>query len=124
MTTTPDDIAALEDRRWKALIDADLETLRSLFADELSYTHSNGLVDTKASYLEAIEKGTFDYRSETRTETDIRIVGSTAMVIGRCAFHVVAGGRDVNLDSRYSIIWVDQDGAWKALCYQSTPLPS
>ena len=117
------EIHALEDRRWAAQIGADIGELESLLADELSYTHSNGLVDTKGSYLSAIEKQVFDYQSEKRTEVLATIVDSTAMVTGRVEMDVVAGGRQVHLDSRYSAIWVQRDGAWQFLCWQSTPLP-
>ncbi|MDH3684158.1 MAG: nuclear transport factor 2 family protein [Acidimicrobiia bacterium] len=122
MTDAPD-IHALEDRRWAAQIGADIDELSTLLADELSYTHSNGLVDTKASYLAAIEKKVFDYRDEKRTDTAVTIIGDTAMVTGRIAMHVVAGERDVNLDSRYSAVWVLRSGSWQFLCWQSTPLP-
>ena len=52
-----------EDRRWAAMIAKDIDALSALFADELSYTHSNASVDTKSSYLKAIEERYFDYRT-------------------------------------------------------------
>lgn len=116
-------IRELEDQRWAAQIGADIAALDTLLADELSYTHSNGMVDTKTSYLAAIEKRVFDYQSEQRTDVEVTIIGSTAMVTGRVEMTVVAGGREVHLDSRYSAIWVERNGDWRFLCWQSTPLP-
>ena len=116
------EIEALEDRRWAAQIGADLDALDELLDQELSYTHTNALVDTKASYMAAIEKKVFDYRSEDRTDTAIVVVGDTAMVTGRIAIHVVAGERDVRLDNRYTVIWVRRDGAWRCLSWQSTAI--
>ena len=118
------EVEAAEERRWTAQLEADTATLEELLADELSYTHSNGLVDTKASYVAAIADKVFDYRSADRTDVKVEVIGDTAMITGRVAMHVVAGSRDVHLDSRYSAIWVRRDGAWRFLCWQSTPIPS
>jgi ketosteroid isomerase-like protein len=118
------EIAALEDRRWRAQIDEDIPTLEQLFADELSYTHSNGHVDTKESFIKAIANKVFDYRAEQRTDTAVTVIDSTALVTGRVAIDVVAGGAERHLDARYSVIWVRRPaGSWQFLCWQSTPLP-
>lgn len=126
MSDVVGEIEALEERRWAAQIDADLGALEELLDDELSYTHSNGIVDTKRSYIEAIDTEIFDYRSADRSDVTVAVIGDTAMVTGRVAMHVVAnkGERSVNLDSRYSAIWVRRDGSWRFLCWQSTPIPS
>ncbi len=118
------EITKLEDQRWAAQIGADLGALDTLIGPELSYTHSNGMVDTKDSYIKAIDKKIFDYRSENRTDTKVDLMGDTAMVTGRIEIEVVAGGREVNLDSRYSVIWVRRDGGWQFVCWQSTPIPA
>lgn len=115
-------IEQLENQRWAAQIGADLDALDNLIGAELSYTHSNGLVDTKDSYIKAIDKKVFDYQSESRSDTKVDIMGDTAMVTGRIEIHVLAGGREVNLDSRYSVIWVRRDGGWQFVCWQSTPI--
>lgn len=120
--TTVSEITALEDRRWAAQIAGDLDALDVLLADELSYTHSNGMVDTKASYIEAIAGKVFDYQSESRSDVKVEVVGDTAMVTGRVAMTVLAGGRTVELDSRYTVVWIRRDGSWQLLCWQSTPI--
>ncbi|MFV0524501.1 MAG: nuclear transport factor 2 family protein [Acidimicrobiales bacterium] len=124
-TTTGDQatITGLEQRRWDAQIAADLEALDELYGDGLRYTHSNGLVDTKASYLKAIADGTFDYRSEDRTDVEITVVDDTAVVTGRARFLVIVGGsREADLDSRYCTVWIRSGGSWRCWCYQSTPV--
>lgn len=114
----------MEDRRWAAQIASDLEALEEILADELQYTHSNGLVDSKASYIKAIDKKVFDYRAEKRTDVSTQVIGDTALVTGAAEFHVVAGGNDLNLRARYSAVWIRRNGDWQFLCWQSTPLPT
>jgi ketosteroid isomerase-like protein len=124
MTDAAAEIRELEDRRYKAMIDKDVATLDELFADELAYTHSNALVDTKASYLKAIDKRVFDYREAKRLEEDIVVFGDSARITGHAQLHVVAGGRDVHLNARFTILYVRQDGRWRFAAWQSTPIPA
>ncbi|MEL6984354.1 MAG: nuclear transport factor 2 family protein [Actinomycetota bacterium] len=118
------EVEAAEDQRWAAQLAADTEALSELLADELSYTHSNGLVDTKASFLDAIANKVFDYRSADRSDVNLNVIGDTAVIAGRVAMLVVAGSREVNLDSRYSAVWARRDGRWQFVCWQSTPIPA
>ncbi len=118
------EVEAAEDQRWAAQLAADTGALSELLADELSYTHSNGLVDTKASFLDAIANKVFDYRSADRSDVNLNVIGDTAVIAGRVAMLVVAGSREVNLDSRYSAVWARRDGRWQFVCWQSTPIPA
>ena len=118
-------VQAVEDRRWAAQIEGDADSLAALLADELTYTHSNGVVDSRDSYLEKVAEGFFDYRSEVRSDTAVTTIGDCAIVTGRVEFEVVVGGsRQVRLDSRYSTVLVQRDGRWLVVCYQSTPIAS
>jgi hypothetical protein len=47
------EIEALEDRRYRAMIDGDTAVLDALCSDDLIYTHSKGDHDDKRSYLPA-----------------------------------------------------------------------
>jgi ketosteroid isomerase-like protein len=117
------EILQLEERRWAAMIAKDTKTLGELFADEMSYTHSNAMVDTKASYLKAITERTFDYRSVERFDTQACVINDTALVTGRAEINVAARGREVKLNARYSLVWVRRGGTWQFLSWQSTPVP-
>lgn len=118
------EVLAQEERRWAAMIAKDTATLGELFADELSYTHSNALVDTKASYLKAIEERIFDYQAVERTDTEARQVGDAVLVTGRAQIDVAAAGRQVRLNARYTVVYVRKDARWQFLCWQSTPIPA
>lgn len=124
MTITEAEVLALEEQRWTAQINEDLDALGELLSDELRYTHSNTIVDTKASYIDAIANKKFDYRQADRTDTDVQIVGDAALVTGRADIQVVAGGRELELAARYSVVWVNRGERWQLLVWQSTPVPA
>ena len=66
-TVTTAQINDLEDRRYAAMVDADLDTLDDLLADDVIYTHSDASVDTKTSYLDMLRSGSWcTWPSSTR----------------------------------------------------------
>ena len=110
------------ERWWVAVVAGDTAGVDALSADEMRYVHSSGHVDTKATYLPAIVDGTFDYQATTRSEEEGWLVGGAVMLTGRSATDVVVRGRPVQLDTRYTTVWVDDGGAWRMLVWQSTPV--
>ena len=118
------EILALEDKRYAAMIAKDEKALADLFADDLIYVHSSGLVDTKASYIAAIRSGKFDYRKCDRFEEKARIYGDTALVTGRAVFEAVVEGNPRTLRLRYLNVWIKNGATWKFTGWQSCPLPA
>ncbi|MGX4694822.1 nuclear transport factor 2 family protein [Streptomyces sp. JNUCC 63] len=116
-------VRELEKRRWEALVGSDTATLRALFADGMSYTHSNAMVDTKDSYIGAIENGVVSYVAVDPQDEQVRIFGGTAVVTGSAVLDARAGGRDVRTKARYSAVWAQENGNWRFVCWQSTPQP-
>ena len=55
-------VLALDEARFDAQVAGDKGRLEELLAEELHYTHSNALVDTKASYIDSIISGRVRYR--------------------------------------------------------------
>ena len=59
---------------------ADAAALDELLADSLLYTHSNGAVDTKASFIDALTSGRLKYRAVRRLEADVKTYEHAAIV--------------------------------------------
>lgn len=111
-----------ERRRWEALVAGDLEELDRLFADDMTYTHSNGMVDTKQSYLGALRDGVFRYLDIDVAEPATRDFGSTVVVTGTAvATSESAHGRLVS-PLRYTGVWSQQDGDWQFVAWHSCPV--
>ena len=87
------EILALEDRRLAAQVAEDFETLEALVHDELVYTHSSGVVDTKASWIESMRTRRTRYRKATASARKVRIFGDTALVTGQADFEAEISGR-------------------------------
>ena len=85
--STEQDILALENRRYKAMVEADRATLNELLADDLVYTHSNAVIDTKQSYIDGILGGRWAYAKAERPEENIAVFGDCARARGLWSWH-------------------------------------
>jgi len=123
MDGTQHDIRALEDRRYRAMIDGDVAALETLLGDDLVYTHSTSLVDSKSTYLERLRSKKVVYRKAERTSETIQTHGNTAVLTGEVRLEVLVDGRPRALRSRFTNVWAKRPRGWQMVAWQSTPLP-
>ena len=125
--THDDDVAAVlaaEDRRYRAMIDADLDALDELCADELSYAHSNGARDNKAEYFGKGRSGYYDYHRIDHPVERVEVTGDAAMVVGRMTADLTSGGVRKNIDCLAIAVWTRSGSGWRLLGYAPTPVPA
>ena len=125
--TADDDVHAVlaaEDRRYRAMTDADLAALDELCAEELSYTHSNGVRDTKAEYLEKVRSGYYVYHRIDHPVERVEVVGDVAVVVGRMTADLDSGGVRKSIDCLALAVWSRTVNSWRLLAYSPTPLPA
>jgi ketosteroid isomerase-like protein len=115
-------IRQLEDQRYQAMLDGDVETLDRLLSARLSYTHSSGDRDSKESYLQKVRDGYFVYRSVTHPVDRIEVLAGAALVIGEMHASAEIGGRPAEIDCRALAVWAEAGGDWTLIAYQPTPL--
>jgi ketosteroid isomerase-like protein len=103
---------------------ANAEALAALCAAELSYSHSSGRVEDKATFIANATNGKSKYLSLEYQDTKIRVVGSAAIV----RFHwvgeqeAVADGKKSSTDLQILMNWQKQGAEWKLLSRAATKL--
>src|SRR5205807_3013363 len=86
-------VLAAEDQRVDAMVRGDTAALRSLLADGLTYTHSDGAQQSKAELLQTIGSGALRYQSITHEGRVVRVRDRKSVVEGgRGAVCAVGGG--------------------------------
>lgn len=116
-------VIAAQDARVAATIAADVGKLAAMTTDDLSYTHSNAVVESRADFLEGLRSGTYDYHALSFEERRVRVFGDGAAVTGTCLVRVSVGGREIEVRLRFTELYVKQDGVWKMALWQSTRVP-
>lgn len=103
----------------KLMITPDRSTLERIFADQLSYGHSDGRVQTKAEFTDALVNGKSVFKSISISGQTISLAGDIAIV--RHRFEADAISNDVPAQPRIRIlqVWQKQGGAWRLLVRQA-----
>ena len=113
-----------ETARFEAQVNADAAKLGKLLDDGLEYTHSNGDLDTKQSFIDSLTSGTRDYISSVATIETVRIFGDVGVIRGKA--RVTVGGKDrqpQDLHIGYTDIWLWKDGRWQMTAWRSMRMP-
>ena len=114
-----------EKDRFAAMVKGDRSALEKLLADDLTYTHSTALLETKEQFIKSVTSGTIDYVSIVPSESDakVRVNGNTAIVNGVAAVNVIDTGKDRKIRIRYTTVYTNRGGAWLLQAWQSTVIP-
>jgi ketosteroid isomerase-like protein len=99
------------------------EGLAPLCADDLSYSHSNAKVDTKASLLDGVAKANYKWTTLDYKDPTIRVVGPAAIVrftfVGEQEFN---DGKKTPQNLHILMNWQKQGSDWKLLSRAATKL--
>lgn len=114
-----------EKDRFAAMIKGDRAALEKLLADDLTYTHSSALFESKEQFIKSVTSGNIDYVSIVPSEGDwkVRVNGNTAIVNGIAAVNVIDTGKDRKIRIRYTTIHTNRGGAWLLQAWQATVIP-
>jgi hypothetical protein len=114
-----------EKDRFAAMVKPDKAALERLLADDLTYTHTSALYQTKAEFISSVTGGTIDYVSVVPSEGDwkVRVDGNYAIVNGVAAVNVIDTGKDLKFKIRYTTVHRNQGGRWQLASWQATRFP-
>lgn len=116
--SSADSALAMEDRRFQAMAASDLDELERVLADDLHYTHANGMVEDKAEFIRKISSGERIYQNVTLVSRTLSSQPGFTAVFGQVDVEVMrtAGLLLNRLD--YTSIYRDGDPrlfAWSAV---------
>lgn len=118
------DILTLEAKRIAAMTQQDLATLEAILADDLTYTHSRGETDTKASFMELIRKpGDHGrYLGVELSNTQVVPLGDAVVVRGRAQITLErpAGQPPLSYPVLFLDVWERRRGEWRLVAWQAT----
>ena len=112
-------VAAAAEKLRVAMIDPTPAALTALVADDLSYGHSGGRVDTKDSFIGDLIAGKSDFVTIAITDQTIKVVGNTAIVRHTLTADTNDSGKPGKVQIKILGVWQQQGGQWKLLARQA-----
>ena len=116
-------VAAASEKLRVAMVDPTRETIAALVADDLSYGHSGGKVDTKASFISDLMDGKSDFVTLAITDQTVRIVGNVAIVRHTLTADTNDSGKPGKVSIKILGVWQKQGGDWRLLARQAVRPP-
>ena len=104
----------------KAMLTADKAKLEALTADQLSYGHSSGKVEDKATFVDVVSSKKTVYKSIELSKQTVAVAGNDAIV--RHAWESESGTGDGKWNvSKIGVlqVWQKQASGWRLLARQA-----
>ncbi|GAA4416026.1 nuclear transport factor 2 family protein [Nibrella viscosa] len=123
--TNPKDeqaIAQAVERLRKAMIDPDKATLEAITARELSYGHSNGLIENQDAFVKALLNGSSDFVTIELSDQTMTIVDKTAWVRHKLTAETKNNGTPGQTKLGVLLVFVKQKNDWKLLARQAVKI--
>lgn len=111
-------MAAMESMK-QAMLHKDGPALEKLLHADLTYTHSQGQLDTKADLVKAVASGKANIQKLEFTNPIVNVYGNTALVKGR----VDLWHSETNIVHMHILhVWLKGTDGWKLVSRQATRL--
>lgn len=117
-------VKAADTARVAVMQSPDRDKLSAIFADDLRYAHSSGVVDTKTSFIDILTSGKtkyvgYDYKEQNFTFP----VPGIALMSGRAHVKAVTPTGEMDSVLSFLAVWREEKGQWRFLAWQSCKLP-
>lgn len=121
-------VLALQKKFQDASMAADLPTLSALMADNATFIHGSGAVQTKAEYINSITSGQMKLTTYELKESKVIFFKDGAIVVGLTdvglapARNAAPGAPPRLIHMRVSTVWLRKLDGWQIVLNQGTPL--
>ena len=116
-------VLAAHEKRRIATLTGNAAAVSAMMTDDLTFTHANGVVETKAQFINALKTRRLRYKSITDEEHRVRVHGDTGVVSGTCRLVVNASGTNIDIRVRFTELWVKKGRAWRMALWHATNVP-
>ena len=103
----------------KALESSNKADLESIASEELTYGHSNGLIEDKKAFVEALTNGSSDFENIKISNQTIKVTGNLALVRHRLDAGTLNKGVKGEIHLNVLLVFRKEKGEWKLLARQA-----
>ncbi|HYI95895.1 MAG TPA: nuclear transport factor 2 family protein [Bryobacteraceae bacterium] len=121
----PEDAIKQAEKDWAgAVVTKDYAVLDRVLSDDLAYTHSDGRLDSKSEFIEALRSGKQAYNAAEHESIDVRLISKdVALVRARLKMTAAVAGQSAT-PANFSVLRVYKllNGKWQLVGHQSARL--
>lgn len=122
--TAQSEVRTAEHARFEAMINHDVTALDTLLADDLSYVHTGGNLQSRSQFLNTIKKQQLVYESITPSNVRVRVYDGLAVATGRSDMRVRNSAGLNSFAVRFTEVYVRRDGRWLLAAWEAKRLAS
>ena len=119
---TKKDVLKFEDERNQAILNRDTTTLDRMYADEITWTMSNGDLLNKQQVLGNIGSENQRLFSIQHSDRRIHVFGNTVILTATSNSSERYKDKMITVPRRFTNVYVKQGGQWKLVVHTVTPL--
>jgi hypothetical protein len=118
-----DQIRAIEHKRLRAMVEANMEVARQLHADDFQLITPTGDPLSREQYLGAVASGEIDYLVWKPDAIGVRLSGEMAVIRYSSQIEIVVGGQRIPLGQYWHTDYYERrNGQWQAVWSQATEM--
>lgn len=96
-----------------ALIQKDSVALSKLLADDVTYGHTNGMIQTKAELIRSVVSGEQDYKEINSSAMNVRVFDNTGIVNMNAKIVLNYQEKPMEIDMKITLVWIKDKEDWK-----------
>ncbi|HTF19194.1 MAG TPA: nuclear transport factor 2 family protein [Chryseolinea sp.] len=116
------EVLAIVESLRQAMMKADKAALEKIAAEELSYGHSAGLLEDKATFVHNIASGKFGFVKIEFPDVTVKITGPNAIVRHKITGDTTNDGKPATVNIGVLLVFQKQKGEWKLIARQAYKL--
>ncbi|MCX6612029.1 MAG: nuclear transport factor 2 family protein [Acidobacteria bacterium] len=118
-----DDLKATIEKWKTAVVKKDKATLEKHTSPNVTYSHSNALMENRDQMIAAMISPDMVYKSMDMTETTYRMFGNVGIVQTKMMVNNAQKGVPKTTPLSVLMVWVKDKGVWQLTARQTTRLP-
>ena len=117
------ELVALEQNFNDALVRSDWKVIEQLYADNVTFTNSDGSVSHKSDTIGEIQSGNTKFESIEISDVQVQDLSNVAVVTGKLLERGHYKTTDLTGTYRFTNVWAKQNGRWKLVAGQEVAYP-
>ena len=118
-------VIKLNEQLMAAEVQPDVAFVDGILADDYTHTHANGILQSKAEFMEGLKTGSHGYALLDLSDVHARAYGTTVIVEGHVHIKGTNMGKQTGEGHNlFSEVWVQQGGKWRLAAWLTLRHPA